>query len=71
MRHQYCASSVFADAIPEFEPLVRLDVSGIILVAELPRSETLLESLCLRCGAVLVGTADIERPQIPSACGGA
>lgn len=71
MRHQYCASGGFTDAIPEFEPLVCLDVSGIVLVAELPRGEALLESLCLRRGAVLVGSADVERPQIPSACSGA
>lgn len=71
MRHQYGASSEFADAIPEFEPLVRLDVGGIVLVAKLPRGEALLESLCLRRGAVFVGTADVERPQIPSSCGGA
>jgi hypothetical protein len=48
----------------EEEPLVGLNMSYVILVAELSRCETLFEGLSLRRGSVLVSPADVQRTAI-------
>ena len=49
---------------PDFEPLVRLGVQPMKLVAQLPRGHTLLERLRLRCRSVFVRSANVKRRDI-------
>ncbi len=47
------------------EPVVDVLVDRVILGAQGGRVHTLGESLCLCCGAVLIGPADINRREAP------
>ncbi len=47
------------------EPVVDVFVDRVILGAQGGRVHPLGESLCLRCGAVLIGPADINRREAP------
>ena len=49
----------------EPEPVINVLVNCVILGAQFGRGHSLGQRLCLCCGAILVGTAHIERWQAP------
>lgn len=51
----------------DVKPRIDVPVDGEVLVADLPRGEFLLQRLCLRGRAVLVGTTDVQRVPVAQA----
>ena len=52
------------EALRNFEPLVGRFMQFIVLIAELPRSDTLFQCLCLSSGPIFVSAANVECPSI-------
>lgn len=53
--------------VPKFEPVIRLNVQGVVLVTQFPRRDTLLECLRLRSCPVLVRPTNVQCFPISSA----
>lgn len=53
---------------PQFEPFVRLNVKGVVLVAQLSRGQALLECLSLGGCSILVRSANVQCFPVSCAC---